>query len=48
MAPGAVAEVRAGLAGVTLADCERLAGLALAACDGRQARAAVGQELRPG
>ncbi|MGZ6825920.1 MAG: putative PEP-binding protein, partial [Mycobacteriales bacterium] len=45
MAPGAVAEVRASLAGVTLATCERLAELALAACDGRQARAAVAAAL---
>jgi phosphotransferase system enzyme I (PtsI) len=47
MAPGAVAEVRASLAGVTRETCVRLAELALGACDGRQARAAVVQELRP-
>jgi phosphotransferase system enzyme I (PtsI) len=47
MAPGSVAEVRAALAGQTKADCERLAALALAACDGREARAAVAAAVRP-
>jgi hypothetical protein len=42
-----VAEVRAALAGQTKADCERLAALALAACDGREARAAVAAAVRP-
>jgi len=47
MAPGAVAEVRATLAGITKQDCERLAELALHACDGREARASVGEAVRP-
>ncbi len=46
MAPGAVAEVRAGLARLTLADCERLAGLALGACDARASRACDAREAR--
>lgn len=41
MAPRSVAEVRAALATLTLAECEARALLALAAFDGRQARAAV-------
>lgn len=47
MAPNAVAEVRSSLARLTLAECERLAQLALASCDGRQARAAVVEATRP-
>jgi phosphotransferase system enzyme I (PtsI) len=48
MAPGAVAEVRASLAGLTLEECKRLADLALSACDGRDARASVLRAVRPG
>jgi phosphotransferase system enzyme I (PtsI) len=47
MAPGSVAEVRASIAGVRLDECEQLAALALAAADGREARAAVAAALRP-
>lgn len=47
MAPASVAEVRTSLAGLTLAQCERLAGLALAASDGRDARSAVAAEVNP-
>jgi phosphoenolpyruvate-protein phosphotransferase (PTS system enzyme I) len=45
MAPGAVPEVRAALAGVTLNQCEDLVDVALAAVDGRAARAAVADAL---
>jgi phosphotransferase system enzyme I (PtsI) len=41
MAPGAVAEVRLALSRYTRAECEDLAAVALAAADGRAARAAV-------
>ena len=41
MSPGAVAEVRAALASLTLAECERLAQLALEAGDAGEARATV-------
>jgi len=41
MSANAVAEVRAGLAAVTLAQCEELAADALAAADGREARSRV-------
>ncbi|MGB8651905.1 MAG: phosphoenolpyruvate--protein phosphotransferase, partial [Mycobacteriales bacterium] len=46
MAPGSVAEVRASVAGLTLAVCEQLAELALSAADGRAARAAVAAAVR--
>ena len=41
MAPASIADVRAALAGQTLATCEELAQLALAAPSARQARSAV-------
>jgi phosphotransferase system enzyme I (PtsI) len=46
MAAGAVAPVRATLAGLTLADCERIAELALDAPDARVAHAAVDAEVQ--
>jgi phosphotransferase system enzyme I (PtsI) len=45
MAPGAVAEVRATLAGLSLAVCQELAALALHAADGRAAQAAVAERV---
>ena len=45
MATGSVAAVRATLAGVTLAECERLAEIALESPDARVARAAVVAEV---
>ncbi|MGN9919420.1 phosphoenolpyruvate--protein phosphotransferase [Micromonospora palomenae] len=47
MSPRALAPVRAALAAHTLADCARLAKLALAAEDAEQARATVRSEARP-
>ncbi|MEW2385452.1 phosphoenolpyruvate--protein phosphotransferase [Micromonospora sp. NPDC047707] len=47
MSPRALAPVRAALAAHSLADCERLAALALAADDAEQARAAVRRAARP-
>jgi phosphotransferase system enzyme I (PtsI) len=47
MAPGSVAEVRASLAALDLADCQELARMALRACDGREARANVLAATRP-
>ncbi|GGR87606.1 phosphoenolpyruvate-protein phosphotransferase [Micromonospora fulviviridis] len=47
MSPRALAPVRATLAAHTLADCARLARLALAAEDAEQARATVRSEARP-
>ena len=46
MAPRAVAEVRASLAGLTKAQCDQLAVRALQASDGRAARAAVAEAVR--
>jgi phosphotransferase system enzyme I (PtsI) len=46
MAAGSVAAVRATLAGLTVADCERLAQMALDAPDARVARAAVDAEVQ--
>ncbi|MDP9182416.1 MAG: phosphoenolpyruvate--protein phosphotransferase, partial [Actinomycetota bacterium] len=46
MAPAAVAPVRATLAGLSLADCERLAEIAGGAPDARVARAAVDGEVQ--
>lgn len=45
MAPSAVSAVRATLAGLTLADCERLAAVVLDAPDARMARALVQAEV---
>jgi phosphotransferase system enzyme I (PtsI) len=45
MAPAALPAVRATLAGVTLEDCQRLAGTALASRDGRGARTDVTAEV---
>lgn len=45
MAPGAVPAVRTTVAGLTLADCERLAAVALDAPDARVARAGVQAEV---
>ena len=47
MAPASVAEVRASLAGLTLAQCQHLAALALAASDGQHARSAVAADVHP-
>ncbi|MEW2329681.1 phosphoenolpyruvate--protein phosphotransferase [Micromonospora chersina] len=47
MSPRALAPVRTALAAHTLADCARLAKLALAAEDAEQARATVRSEARP-
>ncbi|PWU51354.1 phosphoenolpyruvate--protein phosphotransferase, partial [Micromonospora globispora] len=47
MSPRALAPVRAALAAHTLADCARLAKLALAAEDAEHARATVRSEARP-
>lgn len=44
MAPACIAEVRAGLAEQTYAQCQRLAALALAAADADAARAAVAEQ----